>query len=159
MEVVTSEKFKVITDMDIMFELTEAGAVLPHRAEEGSSCYDLFSNQDIELKSGEIALVSTGLRWQPNTISIEMQIRPRSGLALKHGITVLNSPGTVDASYRGIIKVILINHGKQPYQIKAGDRIAQAFFQNVDKRYNLVLIDKVTEDNERGQHGFGSTGR
>jgi dUTP pyrophosphatase len=112
----------------------------------------------MELLPGDFKLVSTGLKWEPPTNEHELQVRPRSGMAAKHGITVLNTPGTVDASYRGIIKVILINHSKVPYQIRCGDRIAQAVFAKVDKTISLKQTDAVNET-KRGTGGMGSTGK
>ena len=90
---------------------------------------------------------------------LELQVRPRSGLAAKHGITVLNSPGTVDSDYRGEVKVILINHGKKTFVIENGERIAQGVLANVVGKM-LVNFDKVDSlnDSERGNGGFGSTG-
>ena len=152
------DQFTVITENSILFELIHPEAKLPHRAEPGSSGYDLFSVESVTIEPGDFKLVSTGLKWQPNTDSVEMQIRPRSGLAAKHGITVLNAPGTVDASYRGEIKVLLINHGKLPYDIKVAERIAQAIFSNIDKTFVIGTINKVN-DTTRGSGGMGSTGK
>lgn len=107
------------------------------------------------LMPGDRVLVKTGLHIElpPNT---EAQVRPRSGLALKHGITVLNTPGTVDEDYRGDIGVILINLGKESFVIKKGDRIAQLVFHKVEK-FNLNVVDKLSDTN-RGEGGFNSTG-
>ena len=108
------------------------------------------------LPPGKYAMVPTGL-----TIALpprhEAQVRPRSGLAAKHGVTVLNSPGTVDADYRGEINVILINHGQAPFTIKRGERIAQMVIAPV-VHAELVPVD-VLSATERGSGGFGSTGR
>lgn len=105
---------------------------------------------------GDIQIVPTGL-----AVAIpegyEAQIRPRSGLAAKHGITVLNSPGTIDSDYRGEIKVILINHGRAPFEICRGDRIAQMVIAPVIKA-DLVIVDELP-GSVRGEGGFGSTGR
>ena len=110
----------------------------------------------LELGAGDRALIPTGLSIAlPH--GFEAQIRPRSGLALNHGVTVLNSPGTIDADYRGEIKVILINHGKEPFTIQRGMRIAQM----VVERYTHVnwrVVDDLKENKERGEGGFGSTG-
>jgi len=105
-----------------------------------------------------IAMIPTGLYFElPNTL--ELQVRPRSGLAAKHGVTVLNSPGTVDSDYRGEVKAILINHGTEPFVIQNGDRIAQGVIASVvaDKFINFKLVDELSET-ERGEGGFGSTG-
>ena len=110
---------------------------------------------DIVLAPGERAIVPTGLAIAL-PVGFEAQVRPRSGLAAKQGVTVLNSPGTVDADYRGEIKVILINHGKEPFTIERGMRIAQM----VVERYETVGWEVVTtlEETDRGEGGFGSTG-
>lgn len=151
-------EFRVITGNSINFQLAEEHAKIPERADDGSSGYDLFSVEEVTLEPGEFKLVSTGLKWQPPNNAFELQIRPRSGLAAKHGITVLNSPGTVDASYRGTIKVILINHSKIPYTIKIGDRIAQAVIAEVLK--DIILCESTDLTNTtRGDGGMGSTGR
>jgi dUTP pyrophosphatase len=108
------------------------------------------------LNPGERAMVPTGL-----TIALparhEAQVRPRSGLAAKHGVTCLNSPGTIDADYRGEVKVILINHGQEPFVIKRGERIAQMVIAPVT-RAELVQVETL-DDTQRGAGGFGSTGR
>ena len=88
-----------------------------------------------------------------------MQVRPRSGLAAKHGVTVLNTPGTIDSDYRGEIIVILINHGKEPFKIEKGDRIAQAVIgQTVSSFISLNKVSQILDDTERSSGGFGSTG-
>lgn len=112
--------------------------------------------EPITLGSLEKAMVPTGLHIElPD--GYEAQVRPRSGLAAKHGITVLNSPGTIDADYRGEIKVILVNLSKEPFVIKRGERIAQM----VIARYEKIEWEQVCElsDSERGEGGFGSTGK
>lgn len=108
------------------------------------------------MEPGDIQIVPTGLALAIPE-GYEAQIRPRSGLAAKHGITVLNSPGTIDPDYRGEIKVILINHGRSPFEIRRGDRIAQMVIAPVT-RANLVVVDELP-GSERGEGGFGSTGR
>lgn len=107
------------------------------------------------LAPGERALVPTGLVLEIPP-GMEAQIRPRSGLALRHGITVLNSPGTIDSDYRGEVKVLLINLGEAPWEIQRGERIAQMVFQRVE-RAALVEV-AVLNDTRRGAGGFGSTG-
>lgn len=108
------------------------------------------------LAPGEYAMVPTGL-----TIALpsgyEAQVRPRSGLAAKHGVTVLNSPGTIDADYRGEISVILINHGGAPFAVRRGERIAQMVIAPVVQA-TLIAVDLLSAT-ERGSGGFGSTGR
>lgn len=109
----------------------------------------------VVLKPGERRLIPTGIRVQLPE-NFEMQIRPRSGLALKHGITVLNTPGTVDADYRGEIGVVLINLGNEDFVIKDGERIAQGVFTHFVKAAP-IYTDKLDES-ERGDGGFGHTG-
>ncbi len=108
------------------------------------------------LKPGEYALVPTGLSIALPE-GFEAQVRPRSGLAAKHGVTVLNAPGTVDADYRGEISVLLINHGRAPFTIRRGERIAQMVIASV-ARADLVPVGSLSPT-ERGSGGFGSTGR
>jgi dUTP pyrophosphatase len=109
----------------------------------------------VELLSGARALIATGFALElPH--GYEAQIRPRSGLALKHGVTLLNSPGTIDADYRGELMVILINHGTEPFVVRRGDRIAQLVIAPVAQA-EIVAADALGET-ARGQGGFGSTG-
>lgn len=113
-------------------------------------------SEPMTLAPGQYALVPTGLAIALPS-GFEAQVRPRSGLAAKHGITVLNSPGTVDADYRGEIKVILINHGQAPFVIKRGERIAQMVIAAV---VQAALVPVATlSATDRGAGGFGSTGR
>lgn len=125
----------------------------------GSAGFDLRSSENGSIKPNEFKVVPTGLFFDLPE-NFEMQIRPRSGLAAKHGITVLNSPGTIDSDYTGEIKVILINHGMNTFEIAAGDRIAQAVIATVTAK-NIIQLNKVStidKDTERGTGGFGSTG-
>lgn len=124
----------------------------------GASGFDLPSNEELVIMPGEFKGVDTGFKFEiPD--DMELQVRPRSGLALKHGITVLNSPGTVDSDYRGSVKVILINHSKDPFHIHVGDRIAQGVFvENSIARVKFDVVDKFTTITDRGENGFGSTG-
>lgn len=131
------------------------GASLPAMATHGSAGYDLCASKHLAIKPGSYAMVPTGLRIAMPR-GLEAQIRPRSGLAAKHGVTVLNSPGTIDSDYRGEICVILINHGSQDFVVEPGMRIAQMVFATVievDFRQNDSL-----EASTRGEGGFGSTG-
>lgn len=135
---------------------------LPSRASEGSSGYDLRArlDDDIVLGPGERQLIPTAIRLEV-PIGYEAQVRPRSGLALRHGVTALNSPGTIDADYRGEIGVILINHGQEPFTVKRGERIAQLVFARVESiTWDVVegLNGDPLEDSGRGSGGFGSTG-
>ena len=131
---------------------------LPQYQTELSAGMDIPANVEsaITLQPGERQLIATGLYLEIPP-GYEMQIRPRSGLALKHGITVLNSPGTVDADYRGEIKVLLINHGQEPFQISKGDRIAQMVLAKHE-----VISWEVTSNlnpSNRGEGGYGSSGK
>jgi dUTP pyrophosphatase len=132
----------------------------PIYQKEGDSGFDLaaFIPEDIILKPLDRQLIPTGLFYQI-PLGFELQIRPRSGLALKNGITVLNSPGTVDAGYRGEIKVLLVNLSNQDFTIKSGDRIAQGVIAPVQSRHT-TLFRRVNEldSSERNTGGFGSTG-
>lgn len=131
---------------------------LPNYETELSAGMDLRANieEDIELKSLERALVPTGL-FIALPKGTEAQIRPRSGLAYKHGLTVLNSPGTIDADYRGEVKVLLVNLSNEPFVIKNGERVAQM----VVAKHEQVAWKEVETLNEtvRGEGGFGHTGK
>ena len=131
---------------------------LPKYATEMSAGMDLRANinKTVILQPGERRLIPTGIHiGLPE--GYEAQIRPRSGLAYKHGVTVLNSPGTIDADYIGDVGVILINHGNEPFPVNDGDRIAQM----VIAQYTQATWDEVDEltQTERGEGGFGHTGK
>ncbi len=130
---------------------------LPHYATDQSAGMDLAAAIDVDLiiKAGDVQIVPTGIALGLPR-GTEAQIRPRSGLAAKNSITVLNSPGTIDADYRGELKVILINHGKSDFTITRGMRIAQM----VIAKYEHVILEEVDslEETNRGASGFGSTG-
>lgn len=111
---------------------------------------------EMSIEPGEIAVIPTGLHLEIPA-GYEVQVRPRSGLALKHGVTVLNSPGTIDADYRGEIKVILINHGKQPFCVTYGMRIAQLILSPI-VRAEFEIEEEDLMATSRGEAGFGSTG-
>jgi len=125
----------------------------------GSAGFDLRASETGSIKPNEFKVVPTGLFFDLPE-NFEMQIRPRSGLAAKHGVTVLNSPGTIDSDYTGEIKVILINHGQKIFDIASGDRIAQAVIATVTAKNIIQLskVDSIEKDTERGTGGFGSTG-
>lgn len=131
-------------------------ATLPTYLHDGDSGADLSAaiKHPIILYPNERKLIPTGLRMPP-PVGTEWQIRPRSGLALKHGITVLNPPGTIDSPFLGMIGVILINHSEQPFTIEPGMRIAQAVLAPV-LRAQFEVVDTLP-DTERGSSGFGST--
>ena len=130
---------------------------LPRYMTKGASGMDLYANVtgDVVIKPGEFKMIPTGLQIALPS-GFEGQVRPRSGLAYKKGITVLNSPGTIDEDYRGEIKVILINLGKQDFVIHRGDRIAQLVLNRVYKA-EVVEVHSLTKT-ERGSGGFGHTG-
>jgi dUTP pyrophosphatase len=130
---------------------------LPEYSTEGSSGLDIRAalNQDVIIESGKFALLPTNLRLEiPN--GYEIQVRPRSGLAAKYGIGVLNSPGTIDSDYRGEVKIILFNFGEDKFIVKRGDRIAQMVLSKV---YRATLSEtNELNDSSRGDGGFGHTG-
>lgn len=141
----------------VLFKRLENGNGInpPSPASVGAAGYDLCSAEDVEIAAGEYLAVSTGFALAIPA-GFEGQVRPRSGLALKHGITVLNAPGTIDADYRGEVKVILVNHGKIDFQIRKNDRIAQIVFAAV----HPAILEQVSvlPETARGSGGFGSTG-
>jgi len=130
---------------------------LPGYATEGSSGMDLYADVDSEItiKPGEIKLVSAGI-FLSIPMGYEAQIRPRSGLALKYGITLPNTPGTIDSDYRGLLQVILTNLGKKDFVIKRGDRIAQMVFKKVERAELCEVSD--LDNTVRSSGGFGHTG-
>ncbi|MGC9373311.1 MAG: dUTP diphosphatase [Thermovirgaceae bacterium] len=129
---------------------------LPGYATEGSSGMDAVAAEDCVIPPGEWRAVGTGIYLEIPE-GFECQVRPRSGLALREGVTVLNAPGTVDSDYRGEVRIILINHGEKPFRISRGDRIAQLVFASV-ARADLYIRKALTET-ARGTGGFGSTGK
>ena len=131
------------------------GLALPAYATDGAVGMDVVSAEDVTLAPGARHAVATGLAVAIPP-GFEIQVRPRSGLALKHGITVPNTPGTIDSDYRGELKVILINHGDAPFEIRRGDRIAQLVLAPVT-RASWLPVDELDET-ARGEGGFGSTG-
>jgi dUTP pyrophosphatase len=131
-------------------------AIIPAYQSEEAAGFDLHSIEDVILKPGERKLIGTGLAFEIEK-GYEIQIRPRSGLAFKHGITVLNTPGTIDSDYRGEIKVLLINLGEEDFEIKKGERIAQAVVAPVVQA-KFEEVEKLS-DTKRGSGGFGSTGK
>lgn len=137
-------------------KLSEA-ARIPKFGNPGDAGADLcYLGEDVILNPGQKKLLSTGLAVAVPT-GYEMQIRPRSGLAAKHGITVLNTPGTVDSGYRGELKVILVNLSSIPYTVRNEDRIAQAVINKLPEVGYCVVEELDATD--RGEEGFGSTGR
>ena len=131
---------------------------LPKYSTKGSAGMDIFAAADdvIKIKPGSIELIPTNLSVEIPE-GFELQVRPRSGLAAKHGIGILNSPGTIDSDYRGEIKIILINLGKEDFKINPGDRVAQLVLAKVYKA-NVVQSSDLN-NTERGTGGFGHTGK
>ena len=129
---------------------------LPNYQTKGAAGMDVRASEAKTLQVGETALVSTGFSMEIPP-GFEAQLRPRSGLALQHGITLLNSPGTIDADFRGEVKIILSNFGTAPFEVRRGDRIAQMVIAKVER----AEIEIVTElgTSRRGSGGFGHTGR
>ena len=132
------------------------GLPLPAYATEGAAGMDVVAAEELTLAPGARAAVATGFAVAVPA-GHEVQVRPRSGLALKHGVTCLNTPGTIDSDYRGEVKVILANLGQEPFAIARGDRIAQ-LVPAVVLRASLDEV-AVLDDTSRGAGGFGSTGR
>lgn len=131
------------------------GLDLPVYATAGAAGMDVVSAEDVTIAPGARHAVATGLAMAIPA-GFEIQVRPRSGLALKHGISVPNAPGTIDSDYRGELKIILINHGQQPFAILRGDRVAQLVLAPVT-RAGWVEVEHLDET-ARGDGGFGSTG-
>ena len=131
------------------------GLPLPSRATAHSAGMDLVAAVEVTIAPGERKLVATGLKVAVPE-GYELQLRPRSGLALKHGISLPNTPATIDADYRGELQVILINFGSEPFDVKRGDRIAQMMVQRVEP-VSFREVDALPESG-RGAGGFGSTG-
>ena len=131
-------------------------AKIPTAAKAGDVAFDLYSIIDYELRPGERYAVPTGIAMDiPH--GYEGQVRPRSGLALKEGISVLNTPGTIDSGYRGEVKTIIINHNDETFMITKGMRISQLAIRPVPE-VEFIEVDELS-DTERGESGFGSTGK
>lgn len=143
-------------EYQLKVKLIHEEAKLPYQANEGDAGLDLYSIEEKVIKAGESALIGTGIQIEL-PVKTEAQIRPRSGLALKHSITVLNSPGTIDQGYRGEIKVILINHGKEDFKVEKHMRIAQMVIAPV-LQVNLEQTKNLS-DTDRAKGGFGSSGK
>lgn len=146
-----------MTKLEVTVQKLAEDVKTPAYAHEGDAGVDLYSTVDKVLGPGERALIPTGLKMAiPH--GYEGQVRPKSGLALKHGLTVLNTPGTVDAPYRGEVGVILINlDPKTPYEVKKGEKVAQMVFNKVE--YAYFTEAKELAGTTRGAGGFGSTGQ
>ena len=131
---------------------------VPRYATSGSSGMDLYADVDAEviLLPGDIRLISAGI-YISMPEGYEAEIRPRSGLAIKHGISLVNTPGTVDSDYRGLVNLIMINHGKEPFTIHRGDRIAQMVIKEVVRAE--IELTRDLDDTVRSHGGFGHTGK
>ena len=142
-------------NLEVKIKRIHADAKLPLQANPGDAGMDLYSIETVEILPGEAKLIQTGLQIELPK-GTEAQIRPRSGLALKHSLTVLNSPGTIDEGYRGEIGVIMINHGKETFIVEKSMRIAQMVIQMVP----LIQLTEVNElsQSARGKSGFGASG-
>jgi dUTP pyrophosphatase len=130
---------------------------IPRYTTSGSSGMDLVAdvNEEVILKPGDIKLISAGI-YISMPEGYEAEVRPRSGLALKHGISLVNTPGTIDSDYRGLINIIMINHGREPFSIRRGDRIAQMVIKEV-VRADIEVAEGL-DDTVRSHGGFGHTG-
>ena len=129
---------------------------LPSYQTPGAAGMDVRASEDHTLQPGETALVPTGFSMEIPA-GFEAQMRPRSGLAAKHGITLLNSPGTIDHDFRGEVQIILTNLGREPFQVRRGDRIAQMVIARVE-RAQVEIVAELSQT-ERGSGGFGHTGQ
>jgi len=130
--------------------------LMPAKAHHDDAAFDLRSRVDMVIEPGIPHLVATGI-FMEFPAGYEAQVRPRSGMALKHAITVLNTPGTIDAGYRGEVSVIMLNAGKKAYEIKRGDRVAQMVINQLPE-VEIVPAETLS-DTTRGEGGFGSTGK
>ncbi len=140
----------------VKVQLVHPNARLPEYAHTGDAGLDLFAVEEVELAPGEFRTIPTGLVIELPA-GTEGQVRPRSGLAAKHGVTVLNTPGTIDQGYRGEVGVILINHGTRAFLIEPGMKIAQLVITTIH-RADVVSVQQVSATS-RNTGGFGSTGR
>ena len=146
----------MITMRTVKIKKLDEKAIIPEYQTKGAAGFDLCSLIDYKLVIGEMKLIPTGLAVEIPE-GTELQIRPRSGIAKKHRVTLMNAPGTLDSDYRGPIGIMLINHGHDHFYIKAGDRIAQGILGPV---YQAIFneVEELSETN-RGSGGYGSTGK
>lgn len=141
--------------MNLKVKKLNENATIPAYQSDGASGFDLHASEVAEIPAGAVCAVKTGLAFEIPQ-GFEIQVRPRSGLAFKNGVSVLNTPGTIDSDYRGEVMVILFNFGKEIFKIKKGDRIAQAVLSQIFQA-NLIVSDEL-DSTTRGEKGFGSTG-
>lgn len=140
----------------VRVKTVDPDAIIPKYQTKEAAGFDLHSIEEKTIRAGERDVVKTGLAIALPK-GYELQVRPRSGLALKNGITVLNTPGTIDSDYRGELMVILLNTSREDFAIKKGDRIAQAVIKEI-LQADFAVVDEL-DSTERGTGGFGSTGR
>ena len=140
-------RFKMMEDCDNL---------IPKKAHHDDAAFDLRARTEVVLEPGKSHLVPTGL-FLELPIHYEAQIRPRSGMALKHSLTIPNSPGTIDAGYRGEVGIIMLNAGKENFTVKRGERIAQMVINRLPD-VEMIQVDELSET-KRGAGGFGSTGK
>ncbi len=141
--------------MKIKIKKCHKDAIIPQYQSSGAAGFDLCALESVVLKARSRAAIKTGLAFEIPQ-GYEMQVRPRSGLALKNAISVLNTPGTIDSDYRGEVMVILINHSDEDFSINQGDRIAQGVVQKVEQvEFEEV---EILSETKRGEGGFGSSG-
>ena len=141
--------------MKVLIKRLDEGVKMPAYAHEGDAGVDLYANENKSIAPGEVALVATGIKIAL-PLGFEAQVRPKSGIALKNGVTVLNTPGTIDAGYRGEVGVIIINHGKESFAVEKGKKIAQMVFNKIENA-ELKEVEELDETT-RNESGFGSTG-
>ena len=149
-------KEEVGTNIDVKIEKVSSKAIIPTYAHDDDACCDIHTIEDYIIGVGQKRLLRTGIAIEIPT-GYEVQIRPRSGLALKQGLTVLNGPGTIDAQYRNEVMVLVVNLGHKKVQIREGDRVAQMCIKPV-YTMNFTEVDNLS-DSDRGQGGWGSTGK
>ena len=142
--------------MKLKFKKLQDDVTIPEYKTVGSAGMDITSNEDVTLMPGQFKIVKTGLACAVEE-GYEVQVRPRSGMACKHGITVINTPGTIDSDYRGEIGVGLINLSQGQFDIKKGDRIAQLVVNKIEQP-EIEIVEELDET-DRGSGGFGSTGK
>lgn len=140
----------------VSFMKRHPDAVIPKYQTQGSAGADLCAVENVDIPAGQVRMVDLGFSVAI-PVGYEIQVRPRSGLAIKHSITVLNTPGTVDSDYRGPMKVILANFGSKTFYVNKGDRIAQMVLNQIEQ-VQFETVDELDET-ARGKGGFGSTGR
>ena len=145
-----------LDNVELQVMKLDVDVTLPYYATEGAAAMDIEAAETVLISEGRWHGVKTGLAMAIPE-GYEVQVRPRSGLALKHGISIMNTPGTIDSDYRGEIVVLIVNHSRLPYTVHKGDRIAQLVLSPVTKA-NIKHVHKLDET-ARGRGGFGSTGR